>query len=66
MPRSTDAHGPGGTSGAALSDLEELPRQQRIAEAPVIAGLLKVREIEEKEEEATAADATTVEAEEDG
>ncbi|KAJ1216335.1 hypothetical protein NDU88_003938 [Pleurodeles waltl] len=46
---------------------QKLPRQQRIAEMPVIAGLLKkALEIQEDEKEAAAADAATAETEEDG
>ncbi|KAJ1150321.1 hypothetical protein NDU88_003115 [Pleurodeles waltl] len=63
---STDAHSPGGTSSAALSDPEALPRLHRITKMPDIAGLLKARVIEEEKEEAAAADAATAEAEEDG
>ncbi|KAJ1173815.1 hypothetical protein NDU88_005641 [Pleurodeles waltl] len=62
MPRGY-VHGPGGTSGAVLSDPEDLSTLRRIEEMPNIAGLLKAREIEE--EVATTAGVVTAGAEED-
>ncbi|KAJ1111161.1 hypothetical protein NDU88_008498 [Pleurodeles waltl] len=61
---STEADSPGGTSGAVLSNPEDLSRGRRIEETPDTAGFLKAREI--KEEGAAAADVVIAGTEEDG